>query len=95
MEYSILEDLQSAYSDMYKDTNGFRPRNVRPEFWNSETALRAAIADLEDTYRRQLEWEKEQAEAEKVAEARAAKITADAMMVRPLRVTLFDLTVGA
>ena len=34
-ELSELEQLQSTYSDAYKDAYGFRPRGMSSEQWNS------------------------------------------------------------
>lgn len=45
-EYTKLEDLQSCYSDFYKDVHGFRPRGASSEQWNSEEWLQGEIDDL-------------------------------------------------
>ena len=45
-EYTKLEDLQSHYSDFYKDVHGFRPRSSTDEQWNSEEWLQAEIDGL-------------------------------------------------
>ena len=45
-DYTKLEDLQSHYSDFYKDVHGFRPRSSTDEQWNSEEWLQAEIDDL-------------------------------------------------
>jgi hypothetical protein len=45
-EYTLLEDLQSQYSDFYKDVHGFRPRSSTDEQWNSEKWLQSEIDDL-------------------------------------------------
>ena len=45
-EYTLLEDLQSQYSDFYKDVHGFRPRSSTDEQWNSEVWLQGEIDDL-------------------------------------------------
>jgi len=45
-EYTELEDLQSTYSDFYKEVYGFRPRNFTDEQWNSVEWFKGAIAEL-------------------------------------------------
>ena len=45
-EYTLLEDLQSQYSDFYKDVHGFRPRSSTDEQWNSEVWLQGEISGL-------------------------------------------------
>ena len=45
-EYTKLEDLQSHYSDFYKDVHGFRPRSSTEEQWNSEEWLQGEIDGL-------------------------------------------------
>ena len=45
-EYTKLEDLQSHYSDFYKDVHGFRPRSSTDEQWNSEEWLQGEIDGL-------------------------------------------------
>jgi len=45
-DYTKLEDLQSHYSDFYKDVHGFRPRSSTDEQWNSEEWLQCEIDDL-------------------------------------------------
>lgn len=45
-EYTKLEDLQSCYSDFYKDVHGFRPRSSTDEQWNSEEWLSGEIDSL-------------------------------------------------
>ena len=45
-EYTKVEELQSHYSDFYKDVHGFRPRNSTDEQWNSEEWLQGEIDDL-------------------------------------------------
>ncbi len=45
-EYTKLEDLQSCYSDFYKDVHGFRPRSSTDEQWNSEEWLSGEIDGL-------------------------------------------------
>ena len=45
-DYTKLEDLQSHYSDFYKDVHGFRPRSSTDEQWNSEQWLQGEIDDL-------------------------------------------------
>jgi hypothetical protein len=45
-EPTMLEDLQSHYSDFYKEVHGFRPRFASDEQWNSEEWLEESINDL-------------------------------------------------
>ena len=45
-DYTKLEDLQSHYSDFYKDVHGFRPRSSTDEQWNSEEWLQVEIDGL-------------------------------------------------
>lgn len=45
-QLSVVEQLQSDYSDFYKEVNGFRPRFMSDEQWNSEAWLRAELAIL-------------------------------------------------
>ena len=45
-DYTKLEDLQSHYSDFYKDVHGFRPRSSTDEQWNSEEWLQGEIDGL-------------------------------------------------
>ena len=45
-DYTKLEDLQSHYSDFYKDVHGFRPRSSTDEQWNSEQWLQGEIDGL-------------------------------------------------
>ncbi len=90
-----LEELQGYYSDMYKDVNGFRPRNVQPDVWNSEEALEALIADLHLALENEMRWDLEFQERQRVEAERLAQMTRDVTTVRPLRVSLFDMTRGA
>jgi len=46
-EYTKLEDLQSCYSDFYKDVHGFRPRGSTNEQWDSEQWLQGEIDGLQ------------------------------------------------
>ena len=41
-----LEDLQSTYSDLYKECYNFRPRFMSAEQWNSTDWLTTQINDL-------------------------------------------------
>ena len=41
-----LEQLQSIYSDTYKDTFGVRPRFISDENWNNVEWLRQEIEEL-------------------------------------------------
>ena len=45
-EMTRVEELQSHYSDFYKDVHGFRPRSSTDEQWNSEQWLQGEIDDL-------------------------------------------------
>ena len=45
-EYTKVEELQSHYSDFYKDVYGFRPRSSTDEQWNSEEWLSGEIDGL-------------------------------------------------
>jgi len=45
-ELTELEQLQSNYSDFYKDVHGFRPRHLTNEQWNSAEYLRSATQRL-------------------------------------------------
>ena len=45
-ELTVVEQLQSEYSDFYKEVNGFRPRHMTDEQWNSEEWLNAELKDL-------------------------------------------------
>jgi HPt (histidine-containing phosphotransfer) domain-containing protein len=89
--YTRLEELQGTYSDMYKDVNGFRPRNVRPDVWASEEALEALITDLQASLEFQLRWEREEEERQKAEAQRLVELTKDLTTVRPLRVGLFEV----
>ena len=45
-QYTLVEELQSEYSDFYKDVHGFRPRSSTDEQWNSEVWLQGEIDGL-------------------------------------------------
>ena len=45
-QYTLVEELQSEYSDFYKDVHGFRPRSSTDEQWNSAEWLQGEIDDL-------------------------------------------------
>ena len=45
-QYSLVEELQSCYSDFHKDVYGFRPRSSTDEQWNSEVWLQGEIDGL-------------------------------------------------
>ena len=47
-EYTKVEELQSHYSDFYKDVHGFRPRSSTDEQWNSEEWLQGEIDGLNE-----------------------------------------------
>ncbi len=47
-EYTKVEELQSHYSDFYKDVYGFRPRSATDEQWNSEEWLQGEIDGLHE-----------------------------------------------
>jgi hypothetical protein len=46
-EPTVVEQLQSDFSDFYKEVHGFRPRYATPEQWNSEAWLVAELDKLE------------------------------------------------
>ena len=52
-QYTLVEELQSEYSDFYKDVHGFRPRSSTDEQWNSAEWLQGEIDDL-DAYLKRL-----------------------------------------
>ena len=52
-EYTKVEELQSHYSDFYKDVFGFRPRGSTNEQWDSEEWLQGEIDGL-DAYLKRL-----------------------------------------
>jgi len=88
-----LDELQSAYSDLYKDAYGFRPRHIPTDVWTDEAALEAELTALVETAQRMWDQEELGELAAKAEEARVAALLADLTQVQPLRVTLFDLTV--
>lgn len=45
-ELSLVEQLQSTWSDFHKEVHGFRPRFASDEQWNSAEWLQAQIDDL-------------------------------------------------
>ena len=47
-ELTSVEELQSYYSDFYKDVHGFRPRSSTDEQWNSEEWLQGEIDGLHE-----------------------------------------------
>ena len=47
-QYSLVEELQSCYSDFYKDVHGFRPRSFTDEQWNSAEWLQGEIDGLHE-----------------------------------------------
>ncbi len=47
-ELTVVEQLQSTFSDYYKSMYGFRPRHGSTEQWNSEAWLREQLDDLDD-----------------------------------------------
>ena len=51
-EYTLVEILQSEYSDFYKDVHGFRPRSSTDEQWNSVQWLEGEIDGLHAYLRR-------------------------------------------
>jgi len=54
-ELTKVEQLQSTYSDYYKDVHGFRPRGADSEQWNSEEWLTEQIASLDRYIKRMKE----------------------------------------
>lgn len=57
---ATLEDMQGAYSDLYKDVYGFRPRGC--VFWDNYEALGAEIEYLYGQLERVIAEEKEREE---------------------------------
>jgi hypothetical protein len=47
-ELSEVEQLQCEYSDLHKEVNGFRPRSMTDEEWNSAEWLRSECQKLCD-----------------------------------------------
>ena len=47
-QYSLVEELQSCYSDFHKDVYGFRPRSSTDEQWNSAEWLQGEIDGLHE-----------------------------------------------
>lgn len=47
-ELTYREELQSIYSDFYKDVHGFRPRHATPVQWNSIIWLKSQMKGLHD-----------------------------------------------
>ena len=45
-QLTVVEQLQTVYSDFYKEVHGFRPRGGSDEQWNSQEWLEGAIDDL-------------------------------------------------
>ena len=45
-QYTLVEILQSEYSDFYKEVHGFRPRSSTDEQWNSVEWLQDEIQGL-------------------------------------------------
>jgi len=76
-ELTVVEQLQCEYSDFFKEVNGFRPRFMTTESWNSEAWLRAELDKLADeakvVFARE---EEEQKEAIRAFEIRVDAITA-------------------
>jgi hypothetical protein len=58
-DLSEVEQLQCVYSDLHKDTYGFRPRNSTDEQWNSAEWLKQEIAWLDKEFDRVAAAEKE------------------------------------
>jgi hypothetical protein len=87
-----LDELQSAYSDLYKDAYGFRPRHIPTDVWCDEAALEAELTALYETAQRMWDQEELAEAAIKAEEDRVAALLQDLTQVRPLRVSLFDLT---
>lgn len=53
-ELSELEQLQSIYSDAYKDAYGFRPRGMSGECWNSVEWLKEELKFLDGEIARRI-----------------------------------------
>jgi hypothetical protein len=43
-----VQELQSLFSDLYKDVNGVRPRHLTEKGWNSVEFLESQIESLEE-----------------------------------------------
>lgn len=63
-ELSELEQLQSIYSDVYKDAYGFRPRGMSSKLWYNVDALKEELESLNGAVARRIA---EEEEDEKVA----------------------------
>ena len=95
-ELTRLEELQCAYSDVFKDVNGFRPRFMTTEQWNDEQWLSDRLNDLYADMKREDQYEldcirAQQAAAQAEADALNAANAALKGSEQPLRVSLFDL----
>ena len=53
-ELTELEQLQSIYSDAYKDAYGFRPRGMSGECWNSVEWLKEELKFLDGEIARRI-----------------------------------------
>lgn len=70
IKLTALEELQSLFSDLYKDVYGNRPRHLSSEQWKDETYLNDRITKLgEELKLQQEEQRSEEAEAIKKFEA--------------------------
>ena len=76
-ELTTVEQLQSDFSDFYKEVHGFRPRFASTEQWNSEEWLTAQLADLSE-YARVVFAQREEDEKASIAhfEAKVVKVIA-------------------
>ena len=69
-ELSELEQLQSTYSDAYKDAYGFRPRGMSSEQWNSVEWFKQELEFLNGEIARRIS---EEEDGEKLAIERFEK----------------------
>lgn len=66
MTLTKLEELQSLYSDLFKDVNGYRPRHLSAHQWANEELLAKWVDDLGAELEEKINFEK-------AAEIRAIK----------------------
>jgi hypothetical protein len=71
IKLTALEELQSIYSDLYKDVHGFRPRHLSSEQWKNEDLISKWIDDLSLELEAQLkDLKSEEAQAIKTFESK-------------------------
>lgn len=75
---SVVSDMDlSAYSDLFKDVNGFRPRGQLLQFESMEEYNRVMDRLVEDLEQNMADEARREAEALKVLNARLAQMQAD------------------